>query len=150
MFVKMCCVSFSTMFATFQCNFDHNSMRIRWIFDIIDCLNKIHFELQNEFSFIYFICWMYMLLKCEIVDIAKRLRNVDFRNFIKFKFNFEVSHEIFLKKFTNKFVLYINLLSTKAQRWLKNEKIQTIWKIDIDFDEKKWISILKSKISILH
>ena len=51
---------------------------------------------------------MQMLLKCEIVEIAKQLRNIDFRNFIKFKSNFEVLHEIFLKKFTNKLVVIIN------------------------------------------
>ena len=48
-----------------------------------------------------------MLLKCEIVEIAKQLRNIDFRDFIKFRFNFEILHEIFLKKFTNKFVVNI-------------------------------------------
>ena len=49
-----------------------------------------------------------MLLKCEVVDIAKQLRNIDFRNLIKFKSNFEILHEIFLKKFTNKLVMMIN------------------------------------------
>ena len=47
-------IQFFAMFATFQCDFDHNSMRTRSIFDIIDYLNRIHFEFQNEFSFVYF------------------------------------------------------------------------------------------------
>ena len=67
-------IQFFAMFATFQCDFDHNSMRIRSIFDIIDYLNRIHFEFQNEFSFIYFTQWMQMLLRCEIREIAKQWR----------------------------------------------------------------------------
>ena len=107
--ICVCCVRFFAMFATFQCEFDDYSMRTQWIFVIVDYLNKVHFELQNESSLIYFIYRVQMLLKCEIVDIAKQLRNVDFRNFIKFKFNFEILHEIFLKKFTNKFVWQMNI-----------------------------------------
>ena len=43
---------------------------------------------------------MQMLLKYEIYEIAKLLRNVEFRNFIKCNSNFEiVLKEFFLKKF---------------------------------------------------
>ena len=83
------------MFAAFQCDFDHNSIRTRSIFDIVDFLNKVHFELQNELSFIYFTYWMQMLLRCEIAEIAKQLRNVDFRNLIRCKSNSEVVRKNF-------------------------------------------------------
>ena len=50
-------------------------MRIRSIFDIIDYLNNVHFVFQIEFSFVYFIYSMQILLKYEIDKIAKRTRN---------------------------------------------------------------------------
>ena len=68
-------IQFFAMFTTFQCDFDHNFMRIRSIFDDVDYLNRVHFEFQNELSFIYFTYWMQMLLRCEIDKIAKRMRN---------------------------------------------------------------------------
>ena len=40
-----------------------------------------------------------MLLKYEIYEIAKQLRNVEFRNFIKFNFNFENVLKKILKNF---------------------------------------------------
>ena len=50
-------------------------MRQRWIFDIIDYLNSVHSVLQNEFSIVCFIYWIQMLLRCEIDEIANRVRN---------------------------------------------------------------------------
>ena len=88
-------IQFFAMFATFQCDFDHNSMRIRSIFDIIDYLNRAHFELQRKFSFVYYIQWMQMLLRCEIREIAKQWRNVEFNNLIKCNSNSEDVRENF-------------------------------------------------------
>ena len=67
---------------------------------------------------------MQMLLKCEIVEIAKQLRNIDFRNFIKFKSNSEILHEFFLKKFTNKLVLLLNEYNFEIK--YKNENFHSI------------------------
>ena len=94
-------IQFFAMFATFQCDFEHNFMRTRSIFDIFDYLNRIHFVLQYKFFIVNFIYWMQILLRYEIREIAKQWRNVElFRNFIKCNFNFEtVSKRIFLKKF---------------------------------------------------
>ena len=50
-------------------------MHTRSIFDIFDTLNSVHFVLQNEFSIVCFTYWMQMLLRCEIDEIAKRVRN---------------------------------------------------------------------------
>ena len=99
-------IQFFTVFATFQCDFEHNFMRTRSIFDIFDYLNRIHFVLRYEFFIVNFIYWMQMLLKCEICEIAEQWRNVElFRNFIRCNFNFEVvSKRIFFKKISNLFV----------------------------------------------
>ena len=99
-------IQFFAMFATFQCDFDHNFMRIRSIFDIFDYLNRIHFVFQYKFFIVNFVYWMQMLLKCEIREIAKQWRKL-FRNFIKCNFNFEiVLKRIFFKKISNLFVIY--------------------------------------------
>ena len=82
-------IQFFALFATIQCDFDHISMRIRSIFHIVNDLNEIHFELYNKFLFVKFIYWMQLLKRCEIVEIANSLRNVEFRNFIKCKSNSE-------------------------------------------------------------
>ena len=66
---------FFAMSAVFQYDFDHNSMRQRRIFDIVDCLNSAHFVLQNESSIVCFTYWVQMLLRCEIDGIAKRVRD---------------------------------------------------------------------------
>ena len=50
-------------------------MRQRWIFDIIDYLNSVHSELQNESSIVCFTYWVQMLLRCEIDEIANRVRD---------------------------------------------------------------------------
>ena len=42
------------MFAMFQYNFNHNSMRSRSIFKIVNYLNNVHFVFQNEFSIVCF------------------------------------------------------------------------------------------------
>ena len=112
---RLCCcqivltqmIQFLAIFVKQWYDFHHNSMRSRWIFDVFD-LNKFHFKFQYEFSIVNFIYWMQMLLRCEINEIAKQWRNVKLRNLIKFNSNFEILHEIFLKKFTNKFVQMIN------------------------------------------
>ena len=79
MFAKWFASSLKTqlfaMSATFQCDFDHNFMRTRSIFDIVDYLNRAHFELQNELSFVYFTYWVQMLLRCEIDRIAERVQD---------------------------------------------------------------------------
>ena len=58
-----------------RCDFHHNSMRSRQIFEVIDYLNSAHFVLQNRFAIVCFTYWMQMLLRCEIDEIAKRVRN---------------------------------------------------------------------------
>ena len=94
-------IQFSTMFVVIQYDFDHNSMRQRWIFDIVDYLNNTHFVFQNEFSIVCFIYWIQMLLRCEIDRIANRMRNwismSRFRNLIKSDSNSK-NFKIFLKK----------------------------------------------------
>ena len=50
-------------------------MRTRSIFDIVDYLDRAHFELQNELSFVYSTYWVQMLLRCEIDGIAERVRD---------------------------------------------------------------------------
>ena len=74
---KMCLFAkqLFAMFAKQRCDFHHNSMRSRQIFEIIDYLNNAHFVLQNESSYVCFIYWMQMLLRCEIDRNAKRVRN---------------------------------------------------------------------------
>ena len=72
----------SAMPAAFQCDFDHNSMRTQSIFDIVDYLNRAHFQFQNEPSFVYFTYWVQMLLWCEIVGIAEQLRDAELRSLI--------------------------------------------------------------------
>ena len=47
-------------------------MQNRSMFDIIDCLNKIHCAFQNEFSFVNSNNWIQMWLKREIELFAKR------------------------------------------------------------------------------
>ena len=80
---------FFALFATIQCDFDHISMRTRSIFHIVNDLNEVHFELYNKSLFVKFTYWMQLLKRCEIVEIANSLRNVEFRNFIRCKSNFE-------------------------------------------------------------
>ena len=63
------------MFAVVQYDFDHNSMRQRWIFDIVDYLDSTHSVLQNESSIVCFTYWVQMLLRCEIDRIANRVRD---------------------------------------------------------------------------
>ena len=63
------------MLAMRWCDFHHNSMRTRSIFDIIDYLNNVHFVFQNKFSIVCFTYWVQMLLRCEIDEIAKRMQN---------------------------------------------------------------------------
>ena len=88
-----------------------------------------------------------------IISLNKMLKNVICRNnklriekhFIKIenkkKLNFKIlkliyfNCEIVLFWLYENVILYINLLNTKTQRWLKNEKIQTIWKMNIDSNE---------------
>ena len=122
-------IQFSTMFAMFQYDFDHNFMRIRSIFDIFDYLNKIHFVFQYEILIVNFIYWMQMLLKCEIREIAKQWRDVEFRNFIKCNSNFEiVSKRIFFKKNSSLFVnnekklimFILNLVCSKNAKFVWN------------------------------
>ena len=90
-----CVVQFFAIFATFQCDFDHNLMRTRWIFDIIDYLNRIHFKFQYEILIVNFIYWMQMLLRCEIHEIAKQWRDVELRNLIRCSSYSEVVSENF-------------------------------------------------------
>ena len=117
-FERLCCcqicanvsslkTQFFAMFAMFQYDCNHNSMRSRSIFEVVDYLNSVHFVLQNEFSIVCFTYWMQMLLRCEIDEIATQLLNhsILFRDFIKYNSNFEILHEIFLKKFTSKLVV---------------------------------------------
>ena len=72
---------FFAKFASFQYDFDHNSMRQRRIFDIIDYLNNVHFVFQNKRLFVCFVYRMQMLSKCEIDKIAKRMRNIKILQF---------------------------------------------------------------------
>ena len=58
-----------------------------------------------------------MLLKYEIYKMIKQLRNVEFRNFIKYNFNFEIVLKNFSKKISNLFVLYFEKLS-KSRKYL--------------------------------
>ena len=99
--VSLSKTQFSTMSAVVQYDFDHNSMRQRWIFDIVDYLNSTHSVLQNEFSIVCFTYWMQMLLRCEIDRIANRVRNwismSRFRNLIRFDSNSK-SFKVFFKK----------------------------------------------------
>ena len=69
------CFALLAMSAKQQCDFHHNSMRTRSIFDIFDSLSSAHFVLQNESSIVCFTYWVQMLLRCEIDEIAKRMRN---------------------------------------------------------------------------
>ena len=101
---RTCFVQFFAMFAMFQYDFNHNSMRSRSIFEIVNYLNNVHFVFQNEIFVVCFIYLLQMLLRCEIREIVKQWRDVDFRNFIIFSSNFETLHEIFLKNFSNKLV----------------------------------------------
>ena len=50
--LRRCFVYFFAKFAKFNCDFNYNLIRIRSIFNIINFVNKIHFEFQNEFLFI--------------------------------------------------------------------------------------------------
>ena len=50
-------------------------MRTRSIFDIIDYLDSAHSVLQNKPSVVCFTYWVQMLLRCEIDEIAKRVRD---------------------------------------------------------------------------
>ena len=77
-------------------------MRQRRIFDIIVYLNSIHFVLQNERLFVCFVYRIQMLSRCEIDEIAKRIRNIrilismqKFCNLIRFDFNSESSRQSF-------------------------------------------------------
>ena len=90
------------MFAERWCDFLHKSMRTRSIFDIIDYLNRAHFELQNKSSIESSTYCVQMLLRYELHEIAKQLRNVELRNLIRFSSNSEAaSNRIFFKKISN-------------------------------------------------
>ena len=72
-----CCqkLQLLAMSAKQRCDIHHNSMRTRSIFDVFDSLNSVFFVFQNKSSNVYFTFWMQMLLRCEIDEIAKRVRN---------------------------------------------------------------------------
>ena len=78
--------------------FHHNSMRAQQILDIIEWLDRAHFELQNEASFVWFGGWVQMLFDCKVEQSAIH------RNLIRFSPNPEALQGIFLKKFTGKLV----------------------------------------------
>ena len=94
-------IQFSTISVVIQYDFDHNSMRQRWIFDIVDYLNSTHSVFQNELSIVCFTYWVQMLLRCEIDKIANRMRDwismSRFRNLIRSDFNSK-SFKVFFKK----------------------------------------------------
>ena len=80
-----------TQFSAKQwCDFHHNAMRSRWIFDLFDYLDRTHLELENESFVVSFTYWMQMFLRCEIREIAKQWRDVEFRNLIRCSPNSEV------------------------------------------------------------
>ena len=70
-------------------------MRTRSIFNIVEYLDRAHFELQNEPSFVYFTYWVQMLLRCEIAGIAEQLRDAELRNLIRCSPNPEAAPENF-------------------------------------------------------
>ena len=67
-----------------------------------------------------------MLLRCEVADIAKQLRDVDLRNLIRFKPNPEALHGIFLKKFTGKLVRHISKFDKRIFALKYTKKCQSI------------------------
>ena len=113
------------MFVTFQCDFDHNSMRTRSIFNIVEYLNRIHFELQKKSSFVYFTYWMQMLLKCEIDEIAKRVRN-HWNSDFDTKILAILSNLILILRTFDK-VFFKKTFEFTCKRWIHSSKYYVFW-----------------------
>ena len=73
-----------------------------------------------------------MLLRCEIAEIAKQLRDVDLRNLIRFKPNPEVLHGIFLKKFMGKLVQKLKIKRSNGSPTSERYRIRIFIHIDLD------------------